>query len=62
MEKFVIVNDRMKRSSITRTIRVQYDVYDEIMELCDTYDLSFNRIVNLCLDYALKNLDGKNTL
>ena len=62
MEKFVIVNDRMKRSSITRTIRVQYDVYDEIMELCDTYDLSFNRIVNQCLDYALKNLDGKNTL
>ena len=62
MEKFIIVNDKMKRSSITRTIRVQYDVYDEIMELCDTYDLSFNRIVNQCLDYALKNLDGKNTL
>ena len=62
MEKFIIVNDKMKRSSITRTIRVQYDVYDEIMVLCDTYDLSFNRIVNQCLDYALKNLDGKNTL
>ena len=62
MDKFVIVNDKMKRSSITRTIRVQYDVYDEIMELCDAHDLAFNRIVNQCLEYALKNLEGKNTI
>lgn len=57
MEKFVIVHDVAKFSSINRTIRVRYDVYDEIMRLGDSYHLSFNKIVNQCLEFALKHLD-----
>lgn len=57
MEAFVIKNDITKISSINRTIRVKTEIYDEIMELCEIYQLSFNRIVNQCLEYALKNLE-----
>lgn len=56
MGKFVINKETEKISSINRTIRFKPEHFDKLMELSEKHKLSFNKIVNQCIDYALKNL------
>ncbi|MEG1778538.1 MAG: hypothetical protein RR263_00430 [Oscillospiraceae bacterium] len=56
MNDFKIISDKEKISSINKTIRIRPEVFDKITELSEKHDISFNRVVNQCLDYALKNL------
>jgi len=57
MGKFVIKTKEEKISSINRTIRIKPECYDKIMEISEKTGVSFNKIVNQCLDYALENLE-----
>lgn len=57
MNKFKLIQNPEKFSSINRTIRIPLDVFDHIEALSDETGLSFNRIVVQCIDYALSHLD-----
>ena len=57
MGKLVIKNDAEKISSINRTIRIKPDCFEKLMSLSEKHGISFNKVVNQCLEYALENLD-----
>lgn len=57
MSKFVIKKDKKRFSSINRTIRFKGECFEKIMEISKKTDISFNKIINQCLDYALENLE-----
>ena len=55
MEPFRIDKSEEKISSVSRTIRMKASTYDRIEELNIKTGVSFNKIVNQCLIYALDN-------
>lgn len=57
MGKFIIKADAEKISSINRTIRMKPECFDKLMEISEKTGISFNKVVNQCLEYALENLD-----
>ena len=57
MKKLVIKKDVEKISSINRTIRFKPEHFDKLMELSETTGVSFNKVVNQCLDFAIENLE-----
>ena len=57
MEKFIIKKDTERISSINRTIRMKPEHFDKIMEISAKNSISFNKVVNQCIEYALKNLE-----
>ena len=56
MKKLVIKKESEKISSINRTIRFKPEHFDKLMELSEKTGVSFNKIVNQCLDFAIENL------
>jgi len=56
MDKFKINLEESKISSINRTIRMKPEHFDIIMALSEETGVSFNKIVNQCIEYALKNM------
>lgn len=56
MQKFTVEKDAEKIASINRTIRLKPDHFDKLMELSVKSDVSFNKVVNQCIEYALRNL------
>lgn len=56
MGKFVIKKDMDKISSVNRTIRIKPKVFEQLMLLSEKNKISFNKLVNQCLEYALENL------
>lgn len=56
MEKLIIKKDVEKISSINRTIRLKPEYFDKLTELSEKNDISFNKVVHQCIEYALKNL------
>ena len=57
MGKFIIQKDTEKISSINRTIRMKPEHLEKIMEISEKNDISFNKVVNQCIEYALENLE-----
>ena len=57
MGKLIIKNESEKISSINRTIRIKPDCFEKLMSLSEKHGISFNKVVNQCLEYALENLD-----
>ena len=57
MGKLIIKTENEKISSINRTIRIKPDCFEKLMELSEKYGISFNKVVNQCLEYALDNLE-----
>lgn len=57
MGTFIINKDNEKFSSINRTIRFKAKHFDKIVDISEKTGVSFNKIVNQCLEYALKNLE-----
>jgi predicted HicB family RNase H-like nuclease len=55
--KFKIKKDDLKKSSINRTIRIKYELFEKLMTLSEKNHVSFNKIVCQCIEYAIKNLD-----
>ncbi|MGL4791612.1 MAG: hypothetical protein ACRCW1_09405 [Anaerotignaceae bacterium] len=58
MKPFKILKDEDKISSINRTIRLKPDVYEKLMLLSEESGVSFNKIVNQCIEYALTNMNN----
>ena len=53
MDQFTIDTSEKKMSSISRTIRMREETFDRINEINRRTGVSFNRIVNQCIEYAL---------
>lgn len=60
MEKFKINKENEKMSSINRTIRLKPDIFERLTLLSEKNEISFNKLVNQCIEYALNNLDDEN--
>lgn len=43
--------------SVLKTIRIKYSVLKRIEELSKVSNISVNKIINECIDFALENLD-----
>lgn len=59
MDKLTIKKDDNKISSINRTIRMKPECFEKLMEISDRTGVSFNKVVNQCLEYALSNLSDE---
>ena len=57
MEGFRIDTSDEKISSFSRTIRIKAETFDKINEINMKTGVSFNKIVNQCIEYALKNYE-----
>ena len=57
MDSFKINKETKKMVSINRTIRLKPETFDQLMLLNEKTGVSFNKIVNQCIEYALKHLD-----
>lgn len=60
MENFVIDTSERKISSISRTIRIKEETFDRINEINRKTGVSFNKIVNQCIEYALAHYEEQN--
>ena len=60
MSKLVIKKDIEKISSINRTIRIKPECFEKLTELSEKNGISFNKVVNQCLEFGLENLEDDN--
>lgn len=59
MDKFVINTKNEKPVSINRTIRLKPDYFNSLMTISKLNGISFNKLVNQCIEYALDNYEAK---
>ena len=57
MEKFKINKDEVKISSINRTIRIKPESFEKFMDLSEKNNISFNKVINQCIEFDLNNLE-----
>lgn len=57
MEKFIIKKETEKISSINRTIRMKPELFEKLTELSEASGVSFNKLINQCMEYAIRNLE-----
>lgn len=57
MDKFEIDTKDSKMSSINRTIRFSPEIFDKIENLSEKTGVSFNKIINQCIAFALQHLN-----
>ncbi|MDD3229252.1 MAG: hypothetical protein PHE09_08540 [Oscillospiraceae bacterium] len=59
MKPFEISKENEKISSINRTIRLKPEIFEKLMLLSEEHQVSFNKLINQCIEYALDNMtDG----
>ena len=56
MSAFVINPNAGKMTAINRTIRIRGDLFEKLSDLSEKHDITFNKLVNQCIEYALENL------
>ena len=59
MEKFKITNISTEKS-VLKSIRLKYSNIERLEKLSTKYNLSINRLINECIDYALNNLEEED--
>ena len=59
MGDFMIDKTDRKMASISRTIRMKEETFDRINEINRQTGVSFNKIVNQCIEYALAHYDDE---
>ena len=57
MKKLKIEKSSKNNDTITRTIRMSRTTFDQINELAEKNNLSFNNVVNQLIEYGLNNLE-----
>ena len=57
MDKFKIDTSERRINSISRTIRLKAETFDRINEINRQTGVSFNKIVNQCIEYALEHYE-----
>ncbi len=60
MKKFVIPNIE-EENTITKTIRIKRNTANKLENLAIKNNLTFNRLINECIDYALQNMEEDTT-
>ena len=60
MDKFEIDKTDGKIQSISRTIRLKAELFDRLTLLSEESGVSFNKIINQCITYALDNMEETN--
>lgn len=60
MKPFQVDTNEQKLSSISRTIRLKAETFDRINELNLKTGVSFNKIVNQCIEYALDSMEEED--
>ena len=56
MAKFKIDKEKVTTKTINRTIRLKQETYNKLMELSESNDISFNKVVVECIEYALSHM------
>ena len=56
MAKFKIDKNKVNVKTVNRTIRIKEETFKKLMELSDGNDISFNKVVNECIEYALSHM------
>lgn len=51
------INDE---KSVLKTIRLKYKTLERIEELSQSNDISVNRLINECIEFALDNFNSNN--
>lgn len=59
MDKFIVDTSDNKMSSVSRTIRIKEETFDRINEINRKTGVSFNKIVNQCIEYALERYEDE---
>lgn len=57
MKPFKVDTQEHKISAINRTIRIKAETFDKINDLSEKTGVSFNKIINQCIEYALANME-----
>lgn len=60
MKPFKILTEDEKISSINRTIRLKPDTFEKLMLLSEENNISFNKLINQCIEYALDSMENDN--
>ncbi len=60
MKKFVIPKIE-EENTITKTIRIKRSTANELENLAINNNITFNRLVNECIDFALQNMEEDTT-
>ena len=60
MKKFIIPNIE-EENTITKTIRIKRNTANKLETLAIDNNITFNRLVNECIEYALQNMDEDTT-
>lgn len=60
MRKFIIPNIE-EETTITRTIRIKRTLITKLELLAQENNISLNRLVNECIEYALDNMEEETT-
>lgn len=61
MDKFKIDTAERKINSISRTIRLKAETFDRINEINRQTGVSFNKIVNQCIEFALEHYEENDS-
>ena len=59
MEKFKLPNNEDEQS-VLKTIRIKFVTLKKVEEVAKESNLSVNRVINECIEFALNNLDCKH--
>ena len=60
MKKFINPNIE-EENTITKTIRIKRNVANKLESLAVQNNITFNRLVNECIDFALENMEEDTT-
>jgi len=59
MKKFKINTETDKIQSINRTIRLKAEYFEKLSLLSEETGVSFNKIINQCIEYAMQNMEDE---
>ena len=59
MERFKLP-DMNKEISVTKTFRLKYSLIERLEEVANKNNMSVNRLITECLEFALRNLEFKD--
>jgi len=57
MRRLILPKGVKNETAINRTIRFDGDLFDALTELTEDTGLTFNRLVNICLRFAIENTE-----
>lgn len=56
MAKFKIDKEKLNSKSVNRTIRLKQETFNKLVEISGNNGVSFNKIINECIEYALSHM------